>query len=64
MFRRCINNNNAIRCLNISEETSLVARPGVPLDVIQKRMELRLKHLGINVKSIEEDEYVDKPLFP
>jgi lycopene beta-cyclase len=38
------------------EETSLVARPGVPMDVIQKRMELRLKHLGIHVRSIEEDE--------
>jgi len=38
------------------EETSLVARPGVPMDIIQKRMELRLKHLGIHVRSIEEDE--------
>eukprot|EP00250_Pteridium_aquilinum_P005280 c15398_g1_i1 orf=88-1599(+) len=38
------------------EETSLVARPGVPIEVIQKRMVKRLKHLGINVKSIEEDE--------
>jgi hypothetical protein len=46
----------------LSEETSLVARPGVPLDLIQKRMELRLKHLGINVKSIEEDESVSKTL--
>ncbi|CAM6129279.1 unnamed protein product [Calypogeia fissa] len=44
------------------EETSLVARPGVPLDVIQKRMELRLKHLGINVKSIEEDEVCVIPM--
>jgi hypothetical protein len=40
----------------VPEETSLVARPGVPMDVIQKRMELRLKHLGIRVRSIEEDE--------
>eukprot|EP00246_Nothoceros_aenigmaticus_P010097 TRINITY_DN26419_c0_g1_i1.p1 TRINITY_DN26419_c0_g1~~TRINITY_DN26419_c0_g1_i1.p1 ORF type:complete len:562 (-),score=73.54 TRINITY_DN26419_c0_g1_i1:278-1963(-) len=38
------------------EETSLVARPGVPMEVIQRRMEARLKHLGINVMSIEEDE--------
>ncbi|OVA04091.1 Lycopene cyclase-type [Macleaya cordata] len=38
------------------EETSLVARPGVSMEDIQERMVLRLKHLGINVKSIEEDE--------
>ncbi|KAL2611289.1 hypothetical protein R1flu_022981 [Riccia fluitans] len=44
------------------EETSLVARPGVPLEVIQQRMEARLKHLGINVKSIEEDEVCVIPM--
>ncbi|KAG0631980.1 hypothetical protein M758_1G295900 [Ceratodon purpureus] len=44
------------------EETSLVARPGVPMDVIQKRMELRLKHLGIHVRSIEEDEHCVIPM--
>ena len=38
------------------EETSLVARPGVPMEDIQERMEARLRHLGIKVKSIEEDE--------
>eukprot|EP00250_Pteridium_aquilinum_P006486 c16398_g1_i1 orf=229-1776(-) len=38
------------------EETSLVARPGVPIEEIKKRMVRRLKHLDINVKSIEEDE--------
>ncbi|KAK9671158.1 hypothetical protein RND81_12G010300 [Saponaria officinalis] len=38
------------------EETSLVARPGVPMEDIQRRMEARLKHLGIRVKNIEEDE--------
>ncbi|KAI5056149.1 hypothetical protein GOP47_0029670 [Adiantum capillus-veneris] len=38
------------------EETSLVARPGVPFAEIQKRMVKRLAHLGIEVKSIEEDE--------
>ncbi|KAH9608194.1 hypothetical protein KSS87_015779 [Heliosperma pusillum] len=38
------------------EETSLVARPGVAIDDIQQRMEARLRHLGIRVKSIEEDE--------
>ncbi|KNA12843.1 hypothetical protein SOVF_121950 [Spinacia oleracea] len=38
------------------EETSLVARPGVAMEDIQQRMEARLRHLGIKVKSIEEDE--------
>nr|ADA82242.1 lycopene beta cyclase [Crocus sativus] len=38
------------------EETSLVARPGLGMEDIQQRMEARLKHLGIKVKSIEEDE--------
>ncbi|KAI3471737.1 hypothetical protein Pfo_028387 [Paulownia fortunei] len=39
------------------EETSLVARPGVPMKDIQERMVARLSHLGIKVKSIEEDEH-------
>lgn len=38
------------------EETSLVARPGLPMEDIQERMVARLRHLGIKVKSIEEDE--------
>lgn len=38
------------------EETSLVARPDVSVEEIQKRMVARLKHLGIQVKSIDEDE--------
>ncbi|KAG6671167.1 hypothetical protein I3843_Q011300 [Carya illinoinensis] len=38
-------------------ETSLVARPGVPMEDIQERMVARLKHLGIKVKGIEEDEH-------
>ncbi|KAJ0988216.1 hypothetical protein J5N97_006572 [Dioscorea zingiberensis] len=38
------------------EETSLVARPGLQMEDIQERMVARLKHLGIKVKSIEEDE--------
>lgn len=38
------------------EETSLVARPGLAMDDIKERMVARLKHLGIKVKSIEEDE--------
>ncbi|OAY65741.1 lycopene beta cyclase, chloroplastic [Ananas comosus] len=38
------------------EETSLVARPGLAMEDIQERMVARLRHLGIKVKSIEEDE--------
>nr|QBC36219.1 lycopene beta-cyclase variant 3 [Petunia x hybrida] len=38
------------------EETSLVARPGLRMDDIQERMVTRLDHLGIKIKSIEEDE--------
>ncbi|KAG6512458.1 lycopene beta cyclase, chloroplastic/chromoplastic-like [Zingiber officinale] len=38
------------------EETSLVARPGLQMHDIQERMASRLRHLGIKVKVIEEDE--------
>ncbi|CAH9079310.1 unnamed protein product [Cuscuta epithymum] len=38
------------------EETSLVARPGLDMKDIQERMAVRLRHLGIKVKRIEEDE--------
>ncbi|KAH7557159.1 hypothetical protein ACOSQ2_026883 [Xanthoceras sorbifolium] len=44
------------------EETSLVARPGVPMKDIQERMVARLRHLGIKVKSIEEDEHCVIPM--
>lgn len=44
------------------EETSLVARPGVPMDNIKERMVARLKHLGIRVTSIEEDEHCVIPM--
>ncbi|KAL6138022.1 hypothetical protein ACLB2K_063310 [Fragaria x ananassa] len=44
------------------EETSLVARPGLPMKDIQERMVARLKHLGIKVKSIEEDEHCVIPM--
>ncbi|KAG7958818.1 hypothetical protein I3843_10G037500 [Carya illinoinensis] len=44
------------------EETSLVARPGVPMEDIQERMVARLKHLGIKVKGIEEDEHCVIPM--
>uniref|UniRef100_A0A0E0CH36 lycopene beta-cyclase n=1 Tax=Oryza meridionalis TaxID=40149 RepID=A0A0E0CH36_9ORYZ len=38
------------------EETSLVARPGLAMDDIQERMAARLRHLGIRVRAVEEDE--------
>lgn len=38
------------------EETSLVARPGLAMEDIQRRMAARLDHLGIRIRSIEEDE--------
>lgn len=44
------------------EETSLVARPGLLIKDIQERMVARLKHLGITVKSIEEDEICVIPM--
>lgn len=44
------------------EETSLVARPGLPMKDIQERMVARLSHLGIKVKSIEEDEHCLIPM--
>ncbi|KAL9331500.1 hypothetical protein ACSQ67_001110 [Phaseolus vulgaris] len=44
------------------EETSLVARPGLRMEDIQERMVARLKHLGIRVKSIEEDEHCVIPM--
>ncbi|XP_051148320.1 lycopene beta cyclase, chloroplastic/chromoplastic [Andrographis paniculata] len=44
------------------EETSLVARPGVSIKDIQERMVARLNHLGIKVKSIEEDEHCVIPM--
>ncbi|XP_022847888.1 lycopene beta cyclase, chloroplastic/chromoplastic [Olea europaea var. sylvestris] len=44
------------------EETSLVARPGVPMDDIKERMVARLSHLGIKVRRIEEDEYCVIPM--
>ncbi|RXH80973.1 hypothetical protein DVH24_004887 [Malus domestica] len=44
------------------EETSLVAQPGLPMKDIQEMMAARLKHLGIKVKSIEEDEHCVIPM--
>lgn len=44
------------------EETSLVARPRVPMGDIKARMVARLKHLGIRVTGIEEDEHCVIPM--
>lgn len=38
------------------EETSLVSRPALAMEEVKKRMVARLRHLGIRVKRIEEDE--------
>jgi len=44
------------------EETSLVARPAVPFDDLKERLAIRLKHLGVEVKSIEEEEFCLIPM--
>ncbi|XP_022973132.1 capsanthin/capsorubin synthase, chromoplastic-like [Cucurbita maxima] len=38
------------------EETSLVGRPALPYAVVKRRMAARLRHLGIKVKRILEEE--------
>lgn len=44
------------------EETSLVARPAVPFDDLKERLELRLKHLGVKVKAVTEEEFCLIPM--
>lgn len=44
------------------EETSLVARPPISFDECKRRMELRLKHLGATVLSVEEEEFCYIPM--
>merc|ERR1712070_163744 len=44
------------------EETSLVARPAVSFQECKDRCLTRLKHLGIDVKNIEEEEYCYIPM--
>ena len=44
------------------EETSLVARPIVPFDELKRRLDARLKYLGINIKSQSEEEYCVIPM--
>lgn len=44
------------------EETSLVARPAVGFQDLKDRLAARMAHLGIRVKSIEEEEYCLIPM--
>lgn len=44
------------------EETSLVARPAVPFPELQARLAARLKHLGITVTEVEEEEFCLIPM--
>lgn len=44
------------------EETSLVARPIVPFDVLKRRLDKRMEHLGIKVISVEDEEYCAIPM--
>jgi hypothetical protein len=39
-----------------AEETSLVARPGIPFEEVMERFDLRMKHLGIEILGAEEEE--------
>jgi hypothetical protein len=44
------------------EETSLVARPPMKFDECKRRMDLRLKHLGVKVLAVEEEEFCYIPM--
>lgn len=44
------------------EETSLVARPIIPFPELKARLDARMKHLGIKVLSVEEEEYCSIPM--
>ncbi len=44
------------------EETSLVARPIIPFPELKARLDARMKHLGLKVLSIEEEEYCSIPM--
>jgi lycopene beta-cyclase len=44
------------------EETSLVARPIVPFPELKARLDARMRHLGIKVTAIEEEEYCAIPM--
>lgn len=44
------------------EETSLVARPPMSFDECKRRMERRLRHLGVTVHKVEEEEFCYIPM--
>lgn len=44
------------------EETSLVARPIIPFPELKARLDARMKHLGLKVVSVEEEEYCCIPM--
>lgn len=44
------------------EETSLVARPIIPFPELKARLDARMEHLGIKIKSIEDEEYCAIPM--
>jgi len=44
------------------EETSLVARPGVPFDELKDRLVKRLAYLGVKVEAFEEEEFCLIPM--
>ena len=44
------------------EETSLVARPIIPFPELKRRLQLRMAHLGITVRAVEEEEFCAIPM--
>ncbi len=44
------------------EETSLVARPIIPFPELKARLDARMKHLGLEVLSVEDEEYCCIPM--
>lgn len=44
------------------EETSLVAKPAISFPELKERLDLRMKHLGIKIKNVEEEEYCLIPM--
>ena len=44
------------------EETSLVARPAIGFDELKERLDRRLRHLGVKIKTVEEEEFCLIPM--
>ena len=44
------------------EETSLVARPAIGFDELKERLDCRLRHLGVKIKAVEEEEFCLIPM--